>query len=73
MVRYEQLPGPWKLAVGEIDGEPMVIVFEGDVNIWTRRWLVRLDVVNQRIERITDYVFCPWILEAANSANPTTT
>jgi RNA polymerase sigma-70 factor, ECF subfamily len=62
--RYEQLPGPWKLAVGEIDGEPMVIVFEGDADTWTRRWLVRLEVVNQRIERITDYVFCPWILEA---------
>jgi RNA polymerase sigma-70 factor (ECF subfamily) len=67
--RYEQLPGPWRLAVGEIDGEPMVIVFEGEAGTWTRRWLVRLEVVNQRIGRITDYVFCPWILEAATSTN----
>jgi RNA polymerase sigma-70 factor (ECF subfamily) len=67
--RYEQLPAPWKLAVGEIDGEPMVIVFEGDAGAWTRRWLVRLEVANQRIGRITDYVFCPWILEAATSTS----
>ncbi len=67
--RYEQWPLPWKLAVGEVDGEPMVIVFEGDTNRWTRRWLVRLEVVNRRIECITDYAFCPWILEAATSTN----
>jgi RNA polymerase sigma-70 factor (ECF subfamily) len=67
--RYEQQPAPLKLAVGEVEGEPVVIVFEREADTWKPRSPVRLDVVNQRIERITDYFFCPWILEAATSAN----
>lgn len=67
--RYEQSPVPLKLAVGEVEGEPMVIVFERNADTWTRRSPIRLEVVNQRIERITDYFFCPWILEAATSTN----
>jgi len=65
--RYEQWPVPLKLAVGEVEGEPMVIVLERDADAWKPRSPVRLEVVNQRIERITDYFFCPWILEAATS------
>jgi RNA polymerase sigma-70 factor (ECF subfamily) len=69
--RYEQWPEPWKLAVGEVEGEPMVIVLAREANTWKPRSPVRLEVVNQRIERITDYFFCPWILGAATSTNPT--
>ncbi len=65
--RYEQSPTPWKLAVGEVDGQPMVIVFERDSDTWKPRSPVRLEVINQRIERIWDYFFCPWMLEAATS------
>jgi RNA polymerase sigma-70 factor (ECF subfamily) len=69
--RYEQSSVPLKLAVGEVEGEPMVIVFEREADTWKPRSPVRLEVVNQRIERITDYFFCPWILEAATSTNLT--
>jgi RNA polymerase sigma-70 factor (ECF subfamily) len=65
--RYEEWPVPLKLAVGEVEGEPMVIVLEYDAGAWTPRSPVRLEIVNQRIERITDYFFCPWILEVATS------
>lgn len=68
--RYEQSPVTWKLAGGEVEGEPMVIVFEREGDTWKPRSPVRLEVVNQRIKSITDYFFCPWILEAATSAKP---
>ena len=67
--RYEQSPVPVKLAVGEVEGEPMVIVLERTADTWTPRSPIRFEVVNHRIERITDYFFCPWILVAATSAN----
>lgn len=67
--RYEQWPSAWKLGVGEVDGEPMVIVFEREAEVWTQRSPVRLEVVNRRIEHIADYFFCPWILGAATPAN----
>lgn len=63
--RYDQWPVPWKLAVGEVEGEPMVIVLERVADVWTPRTPVRLKVVNQRIESIADYFFCPWILGVA--------
>ena len=65
--RYEQSPVPMKLALGEVDGEPMVIVLERDDGTWKLRAPIRLEVVDQRIVRITDYFFCPWIMEAANA------
>jgi RNA polymerase sigma-70 factor (ECF subfamily) len=67
--RYEESPVPLKLAVGDVEGEPMVIVLEYTGGTWKPRSPVRLEIVNRRIERITDYFFCPWILEAATSSS----
>ena len=61
--RYETWFEPWQLAVSEVDGEPTVIVLERVAGTWKGRTPVRLEVVNQRIVRITDYFFCPWMLE----------
>jgi len=67
--RYEQWPLAWQLAVGMVDGEPLVIVFEGDPNTWTRRWIVRLDATGNQIQRVSDYALCPWILDSAAAVN----
>jgi RNA polymerase sigma-70 factor (ECF subfamily) len=64
---YERWPVPWKLALGEVDGEPMVIVLERGADTWTARSAIRFDVIGQRIERIVDYVHCPWVIQAATS------
>ena len=64
---YERWSFPWKMAVGEVDGEPAVIMLHRGADAWTPHSLVRLDVINQRVERITDYFDCPWILEATSS------
>jgi RNA polymerase sigma-70 factor (ECF subfamily) len=64
---YERRTVPWQLAVGEVDGEPAVIILQGDAGGRTPRGVVRLDVADGRIVRIADYAHCPWILAAAAS------
>src|SRR5262245_58872055 len=67
---YERWPWPWKLAVGEVDGEAVVIILKrGGADTWTPHTPVRIDVVGQRIERIVDYIHCPWLLPAAASVS----
>jgi len=64
---YQRWPFPWKLAVGQVDGETTVIMLRRGVDAWAPHSIVRFDVVNQKVERITDYFHCPWVLEAATS------
>jgi RNA polymerase sigma-70 factor, ECF subfamily len=64
---YERWPVPWKLALGEVDGEPVVIILERGADTWTALSAIRLDVIGPRIERIVDYVHCPWVIQAAAS------
>ena len=65
---YDRATTPWHMAVGEVDGEPVLIVQRrDDENRWTPRAAVRLSATGGRIERIADYTFCPWILPAASS------
>lgn len=62
---YERWPVPWKLALGEVDGEPMVIILERGADTWTAHSAIRLNISGQRVERIVDYIHCPWVLAAA--------
>src|SRR5262249_6390420 len=52
--RYEEFPFPWRLAVGEVDGQPQVILLQQEGGVWTPQWLVRLDITDGRITRIAD-------------------
>jgi len=55
------------MAVGEVDGEPVVIVQQRDhEHGWTPRAAVRVSASDGRVERIVDYIFCPWVLPAAS-------
>jgi RNA polymerase sigma-70 factor (ECF subfamily) len=64
---YERATTPWRMAVGEVDGEPVVLVQQrDDEDRWTPRAAVRLSATGGRVERIVDYVFCPWVLPAAS-------
>lgn len=64
---YERWPWPWKLALGELDGEPVVIVLRRGADTWTPHSAIRFNVVGQRIERIVDYIHCPWVISAATT------
>ena len=64
---YERWPWPWKLALGEVDGEPAVIFLQRGADTWTPYSVIRFNVVGERIERIVDYIHCPWVLAAATN------
>ncbi len=63
---YNRWPIPWRLEVGEVDGEPVVIIlFDRDGSGWKPESAVRLEVADRRVKRIADYIHCPWILQTA--------
>jgi RNA polymerase sigma-70 factor, ECF subfamily len=66
---YERWPASWKLALGEVDGEPVVIMLERGADTWSPHSVVRLNVIGEQIERIVDYAHCPWMLTTADSVN----
>jgi RNA polymerase sigma-70 factor, ECF subfamily len=68
-VNYERWPWPWKLAMGEVDGEPVVIILRRGADTWMPHSAIRFEVIGQRIERIVDYIHCPWVLPAAASVS----
>lgn len=64
---YDRWPASWRLALGEVDGEPVVIILERGADTWTPQSVIRFDVVDEQIERITDYIHCPWVISAATT------
>ncbi len=64
---YDRWPWPWKLAVGELDGEPVLLVLQRGADTWTPHSAIRFDVIGQQVERIVDYIHCPWMLAVATT------
>jgi RNA polymerase sigma-70 factor (ECF subfamily) len=64
---YERTPVPWRLALGEVDGEPAIILLHRTDDEWTPHSLIDLEVMDNRITRILDFSHTPWILHAATS------
>ena len=62
---YSRMPVTWRLTLGEVDGEPSIILLNLRDSDWEIEGIVRLDIAaDGRIERISDYQHCPWILTA---------
>jgi RNA polymerase sigma-70 factor (ECF subfamily) len=66
---YDRWPWPWKLALGEVDGEPVIIILRRGADTWTPYSAIRFDVVGEQVERIMDYIHCPWVIEAATTVS----
>ena len=64
---YERMSLPWRLAVGEIDGEAAVIIQHPAGDGWIADAAARLRISDGRIVDITDYFHCPWIVTAATT------
>ena len=64
---YNNWPWPWRLAVGELDGEPVLIILQRGADTWTAYSVIRMNVVGDKIEGIVDYIHCPWVIPAAVS------
>lgn len=62
---YERWPWRWKLTLGELDGEPVVIILQRGADTWSPYSAIRFEVIGRQIERIVDYIHCPWMLAAA--------
>jgi RNA polymerase sigma-70 factor (ECF subfamily) len=64
---YERLTVEWRMAVGEVDGEPVILRLHRGTDGWTPQAIVRLEVTDRGIMRILDYGHCAWLLPAATS------
>lgn len=64
---YERMEASLRLAAGEVDGEAVIVIEQGDRGRWSPKAAVRLHVSGGKIAGITDYWFCPWIVAAATS------
>jgi RNA polymerase sigma-70 factor (ECF subfamily) len=64
---YERMTGSWRLLVGEVDGEAVILIQQEDRAGRIARTPVRLRVSDGRIVGITDYWYCPWMLPAAET------
>jgi RNA polymerase sigma-70 factor (ECF subfamily) len=64
---YERWSMPWRLTLGEVDGEPVVIILQRGTDTWTPYSVVRFDVEGQQINRVRDYAHCPWLISIVDS------
>lgn len=62
---YAHLSVPWRFAVGQVDGEPVVVALRQSAGVWVHYSFVRLELRGRRISRIVDYSHCPWVAELA--------
>ena len=64
---YSRMQVAWRLTLGEVDGEPSIILLNERNGEWEMEGVVRLDIgADGRIEQISDYQHCPWILTAGS-------
>jgi hypothetical protein len=60
---YSRMKQTWRLAVGEVDSEPWIILLNLRDGSWKIAGIIRLDVsADSRVKHISDYQHCPWML-----------
>lgn len=64
---YERWPALWRLALGEVDGEPAIITLLGDGDAWTPHSVIQVSLIGNRVVRIADFGHCKWVLDNARS------
>ena len=68
--RWERLATSWRVGVGDVGGEPVIVMMSRDGGgAWKPSSVVRLELAGERtgrIERISDYLHCPWVFALAN-------
>jgi RNA polymerase sigma-70 factor (ECF subfamily) len=68
-VEYERNPETWTMALGVIDGEPILLVRLQRGGQWQAGWPVRVHVAGGVIDRIEDYYACPWVIGNASDSD----
>jgi RNA polymerase sigma-70 factor (ECF subfamily) len=65
-IEYERDSRPWKIDIGAIDGETVLLVLLQRGDRWEAAWPIRIHIGDGVIDRIADYYACPWIVETAS-------
>jgi RNA polymerase sigma-70 factor (ECF subfamily) len=64
---YSRMTVTWRLTLGEVDGEPSIILLNQRNGAWEIEGMIRLDIgPDSQIQRISDYQHCPWVLTAGS-------
>ena len=64
---YSRMRVTWRLTLGEVDGEPAIILLHAHDGSWDIAGIVRLEIdADGRIRRVADYQHCPWVLAAGS-------
>jgi RNA polymerase sigma-70 factor, ECF subfamily len=64
---YSRMKVTWRLTLGEVDGEPSIVLLNERNGEWEVEGIVRLDIgADGRVDHISDYQHCPWILTAGS-------
>jgi RNA polymerase sigma-70 factor (ECF subfamily) len=62
---YSGMRVPWRLAPGDVDDQPAIVLLHYRDDAWEIAGVIRLEVgADGRIRRIGDYQHCPWVLTA---------
>jgi RNA polymerase sigma-70 factor (ECF subfamily) len=73
LATYAGLPFVWKLALGEIDGEPAIVCLRETDGKWTARHAIRIEWRGDRVARIRDYAHACYLLTEARVSISVTT
>jgi len=65
--KYETVPEPWRMLVGDVDGEPVIVRYAQEDGTWRPVSIVRIELSGSRIVRVCDYYWCPWVLPSATT------
>ena len=64
---WERWSLPWRLSVGEVDGESAIVILQRSTDTWVPYSMVRLHWTEDHIDGIVDYAHCPWVIKQAAS------
>jgi hypothetical protein len=57
------MPVTWRLTLGDVDGEPMIVLLNLRDGSWAIEGIIRLHIgADGRIRQVSDYQHCPSVL-----------
>lgn len=64
-IEYGRRSIPWHMALGTLDNENVIIIMRDDPSGLTPFSVIRMEILDGRVVRITDYVKCSWLIDSA--------
>jgi RNA polymerase sigma-70 factor (ECF subfamily) len=67
-VEYERPIVAWRMALGEADGETVIVILRDDPQGAVPFSAIRIGLADGKVVSITDYIKCSWMLDTASVA-----